>query len=351
MPDFAKVLADLRKTGTSDLHIFPGENSFARRDGILSPMNDTKFTEDEVKKIILSTSSPKAREILGKSRQVNYSFDDPSGERYRFSVFFDKGKFALSIRLVPQNPMKLADLNFPEPIKKLLSKTSGLVIVGSPSGQGKTMTISAILDFINQHYEKNIITVENPVELKYKDNRSSFIQRGIPLDVPNFYEGLNEAYKLDPDVVMTDSLNYKDVLDQALFLCEAGCMVIGATDGGDCQKILERIIFSRPKEERDNLKGRLVTHLAAIICQRLVPRVDMGRIAVFDIILNTTQIKTVIKGDNLTLLKTPQEQDTSGGMITYEKSIKLLENKLFITKNTATAFLTELGEAGKAIKK
>jgi twitching motility protein PilT len=346
MPDLHRLLSELRKTGVSDLHIYPGESCFTRRDGKIGVLKDIRFPEDEVKKIILSTSSPKAREILGKARQVNFAYIDPEKERYRFSVFFDRGKFALAVRFIPATPPKLSDLGLPEPIKKILSKTSGLVIVGSPSGHGKTTTIAAVLDFVNQHFEKNIITVENPVEFQFKDNRSSFIQRAIPLDVPNFFEGLNEAYRLDPDVVVTDSISYADAFDQALFLCEAGCMVIGAADGGDCQKILERLIFSRPVEQRDIIKSKLMTHLSLIICQRLVPKVDLGRVAVFDIIVNNAQVKSVLKGDKLDLLKTPQEQDRESGMQNFERGLKALVNKLVITPAVAADFFGESSEVG-----
>jgi twitching motility protein PilT len=352
MPDLQKVLTELRKTGVSDLHVFPGEVCFSRRDGVLSPMPELRFSEDEVKKVILSTSAPKAREILGKHRQVNYSFQDSSGERYRFAVYFDKGKFAFSVRIIPAQPMKLQDLGLPDPIKKLLSKTSGLIIVGSPSGQGKTTTISAILEFINQHFEKNIITIENPVEITFKDQRSSFIQRSIPLDVSNFYEGLNEAFRMDPDIVVCDSLIYKDVLDQALFLCESGCQVIGAMDGGDCQKLLERILFSRTKEERETVRSRLMTHLNFVVCQRLINRTDSGRTAVFDIVVNTLQLKTILKGDNMSLLRTPQETDKESGMMTYERCLQGLINKMVVTPATAAAFFGEGSDgARKFLKK
>ena len=353
MADFAKILSDLKKADYSDLHIYPGEICFAREKGRLSELKNVKFTEDELKKIILGTSSPKAREVLGKQKQVNYSYEDSAGHRYRFSVFFSKGKFALSVRFIPSSPAVLADLGLPDQFKKILAKPSGLIIVGGPSGHGKTTTISALVDFINQHFEKNIITVENPVEIKYKDNLSSIIQRGIPLDVPNFFEGLNEAYRLDPDVIVTDSIGYKDALDQAFFLCEAGCMVIAASDGEDSQKILEKIINSRPTEERETVKEKLVAHLNMVICQRLIHHIDLSRSAVFDIIISTPLIRNVLKGEgSLNMLKSLQDQDKEWGMSTFEKCLRKRLDKLQITPAVAAAFFegnTEM--AAKFVKK
>jgi len=347
-----KVLSELVKTRASDLHMFPGETTFVRRGGILDQLAGIKFTEDEVKKIILASSSSRGREILGKFRQVNYAFETPNEGRFRFSVFFDKGKFGVAIRLIPLTPPKLAELGLPDPIKKVLSKPSGLIIVGSPSGQGKTTTIASLLDFINTHFEKSIFTVENPVEIRFKDERSAFIQRSIPLDTPNFFEGLNEAYRLDPDVVMTDSINYRDALDQSLFLCESGRVVIGATEGGNCQQILERIIYSRPSQERDSLRGKIATHLSMIISQKLIPRSDTrGRVAVFDILVNTPQIRALIKSENLVMFKTIQEQDHASGMQTFDRNLVALVQKSVISSSTATLFADDSQEMASRFSK
>lgn len=334
-----KVLGEVARSRASDLHIYPGENPFMRTNGVLQPLVGMSFSEDDVKKIILGTSSPRGREILGKQRQVNYTWENGSEGRYRFSVFFDRGKFGISIRVIPLTPPKFAELGLPDPIKKTLAKQSGLIIVGSPSGHGKTTTIGALLDFINTHFEKNIITIENPVEIKFKDDRSTFIQRAIPLDVPNFYSGLVAAYRLDPDVVVTDSLNYSDALDEALFLCESGCMVIGATDGGSCSQILERIIYSRSAEERDALKGKLATHVSMIVGQKLVPKFDnQGRVAVFDILVNTPQVKTLVRNENLVMLRTLQEQDHASGMQTFDRHLATMVQKNVVTPQTAIAY-------------
>ncbi|HNV70329.1 MAG TPA: ATPase, T2SS/T4P/T4SS family [Candidatus Ozemobacteraceae bacterium] len=337
MPDLLTLLKDLRQANTSDVHITPDTPVFVRKNGFLEPLKDCRFSEADIKKIILGTSTPKAREILGKSRQVNYAFLC-DGVPYRFAAFFDKGRFALTIRIIPAVPPKFADLGLPDTLKKALSKNSGLIIVSSPSGQGKTTTIASILDFINTHFEKNIITVENPVEIRFKDDKSSFIQRSIPLDVPNFYEGLSEAYRLDPDIVVSDSLNYRDAMDQALFLCEAGCLVIGATDGGTCQQVLERIIYSRPAEERDSLRGKLATHLNVLISQKLAPRSDHpGQVGIFDILVNTPQVKSLIRNENLVMLKTIQEQDSASSMQTFDRHLMNLVRKNVISAATAVA--------------
>jgi len=348
-----KALGQVATSRASDLHITPGENPFIRINGVLQRLAGITFTEDDVKKIILGTSSPRAREILGKQRQVNYAWESGNEGRYRFSVFFDRGKFGIAIRVIPLTPPRFGDLGLPEAIKKALAKPSGLIIVGSPSGHGKTTTIAALLDFYNTHFEKNIITVENPVEIKFKDDRSTFIQRAIPLDVENFYFGLTEAYRLDPDVVVTDSLNYRDVLDEALFLCESGCTVIGATDGGSCSQIIERMIYSRDTAERDSLKGKLATHVSMVIGQKLVPKADnMSRCAAFDVLINTPQVKTLIRNENLVMMKTLQEQDHASGMLTFDRHLATMVQKTVITSQTAIAYADDPHEmAGRFARK
>lgn len=338
MDGLFKLLADLAKKKVSDLHLAPGEICFIRKNGLLEPLTGISFSENEVKQFILKTSTPRAREILGKARQVTYAFEHPALGRFRCSAFFAKNRFAVAVRVIPDKPPSLAELGLPEAVKKILARPSGLIVVASPSGHGKTTTIAALLGFINSHFQKNVVTVENPVEIRFRDEMSAFIQRSIPLDVANFYEGLVEAYRLYPDVVMTDSINYADAFDQALFLCESGCLVIAATDGGSCQQIIERLIYSRPKEERDSLRGKLAAHLALIISQRLAPRQDtIGRIPVFDILVNTPQVKTLIKNENLVMLKSIQEQDQASGMQTCDRHLLTLAQKNVISPATAVA--------------
>lgn len=344
MDSFFNLLLELRRKGASDLHIYPGEPCFCRNNGRLEKLSGVSLPEEAVKKLILKTSTSRAREILGKARQVTYAFSAPDIGRFRFSVSFDREKFAVSIRFLQSQPLSLEEVGLPEPLRRVISQGAGLIIVGSPSGHGKTTTIAAILDFINKHFEKSIITIENPVEMSFTDDKSAFIQRSIPLDVGNFFEGLAEAYRLDPDVVMTDSINYRDALDQALFLCESGRMVIGATDGGSSQQILERLLFSRPQQDREGLLGKLATHLALIISQRLVPSIEVGRVAVLDILVNTGQVKTLIRNENLVMLRTLQEQDHQAGMQTFDQHLASLVRKNKVDRKVALEFADDPNE-------
>lgn len=339
MEKLLELIKKLKSEKVSDIHISPNENIYIRKNGILSCLENIKFPEDTIKKFILHTSNQKARELLGKFKQVVYSWSSHETGRLRCSVYLAKNSFNIAIRIIIDVPPTLHELGIPEPIKKVLSRQSGLIIVASPSGHGKTTTVSALINFINTHFQKQIVTVENPVEILHKEDKSLFTQRSIPLDVSNFYEGLVEAYRLYPDIVMTDSINYLDALNQAFYLCEAGCMVFAVTDGGNCQQVLERLIYSYPKESRDLLLGKIVNHLLLVICQKLVPRNDIsGQIAIFDILTNTPTVKTIIKNENFQMLRSIQEHDISNGMMTFDKHLISLVQKQIINLNTALAY-------------
>ena len=154
--------------------------------------------------------------------------------------------------------------------------------------------------------------------------------------------------------MVSDSISYKDALDQALFLCESGCLVIGASEGGSSQQILDRIIYGRPIEEREAIKGKLATYLSMVIGQKLVPRSEESllnarpeekpMLAVFDILVNTPQVKTILKSDNLAMLKTLQDQDQSSGMQTFDRHLATLVRKFAITAPTAVAFAEDPAE-------
>lgn len=339
MTELLKVCQLAKVKGASDLHLFPDQPVFYRINGRLEKLDTIILTEDQIKKIILTTSTPKAREILGRQRQVTYAEEVATIGRLRFSVFFDKGKFALAIRFIKEKLYELDELGFAEGVRKVISQSSGLIMVGSPSGEGKTSTIAAILNFVNRHFEKSIFTIENPVEFVFKDDKATFIQRSIPVDISNFYNGLCEAYRVDPDIVVSDSINYPDAMDQALTLCESGCMVIGSTEGGDCQQILERLISSRHPEEREALRARLAAQLKMIISQRLVPCEDIkGRVAIFDIMVNTAQMKALVRNNNMSMFRALQGQGEIAGMKTFDSQLTHLVRKRVITQKTAAEY-------------
>ncbi len=339
MSELMKVCQLVKVKGASDLHLFPDQPVFYRLHGQIEKLDTVVLSEDQIKKIILETSTPKAREILGKQRQVTYAEDVPTVGRLRFSVFLDKGKFAIALRFINERFYELDELGFAEGIRRTLSQPSGLVIVASPSGEGKTTTVAALLNFINRHFEKSIFTIENPVEYVFKDDKAAFIQRSIPVDISNFYNGLCEAYRVDPDIVVSDSINYSDAMDQALTLCESGCMVIGSTEGGDCQQILDRLINCREPGNREALRARIAAQLKMIISQRLIPRDDKtGRIAIFDIMINTPQMKALVRNNNMSMFRALQGQGEIAGMKTFDSQLAHLVRKRIITQRVGAEF-------------
>ncbi|HNS08436.1 MAG TPA: ATPase, T2SS/T4P/T4SS family [Candidatus Ozemobacteraceae bacterium] len=339
MSELMKVCQLVKVKGASDMHLFPDQPVFYRLNGQLEKLDSVQLSEDQIKKIILETSTPKAREILGKQRQVTYAEEVPTVGRLRFSVFLDKGKFALAIRFINEKFFDLDELGFTEGVRKVISQPSGLILVGSPSCEGKTSTIAAMLNFINRHFEKSIFTIENPVEYVFKDDKAAFIQRSIPVDISNFYNGLCEAYRVDPDVVVSDSINYPDAMDQALTLCESGCMVIGSTEGGDCQQILERLINCREPADREALRARIAAQLKMIISQRLVPREDKnGRVAIFDIMINTPQMKALVRNNNMSMFRALQGQGEIAGMKTFDSQLAHLVRKRIVSQKVGSDF-------------
>lgn len=339
MSELMRVCQLVKVKGASDMHLFPDQPVFYRLNGQLEKLDSVQLSEDQIKKIILETSTPKAREILGKQRQVTYAEEVPTVGRLRFSVFLDKGKFALAIRFINEKFFDLDELGFTEGVRKVIAQPSGLILVGSPSCEGKTSTIAAMLNFINRHFEKSIFTIENPVEYVFKDDKAAFIQRSIPVDISNFYNGLCEAYRVDPDVVVSDSINYPDAMDQALTLSESGCMVIGSTEGGDCQQILERLINCREPADREALRARIAAQLKMIVSQRLVPREDKnGRVAIFDIMINTPQMKALVRNNNMSMFRALQGQGEIAGMKTFDSQLAHLVRKRIVSQKVGSDF-------------
>lgn len=339
MSHLTEICKLVKENWGSDFHIATEQPVFYKVKGTLKKFDKMVLDQDQIKKIILATSSPKAREILGKMKQVTYATNVDEVGRLRLSVYFERNKFAISARILSDNFLELDDIGFNESARKIISQPSGLILVGSPSGEGKTSTIAAILNFINKHFEKSIFTVENPVEFVFKDKKSSFIQRSIPVDSTDFYNGLCEAYRIMPDVVMTDSIGYPDAMDQALSLAESGRLVIAATGGGDSQQIIERLINSRNYKQRDYVRNQIALQLKLVISQRLIPtRCKTDRIAIFDTLILTGQLKTLIRSNSMSMFRALHSQGEVTGMKTFDSELAKLLRKQAIDKKTAKEF-------------
>ena len=323
-----------KKIGATDIHLYAGCPLFCRVNGDIVLNNTIMVAENDIKKIILDTSSMKAREILGHTKHVTYASDIEGVGRLRFAVFFDRGHFAIAIRFIRDRLMLLEELGINESIKKVFVQRTGLILVGSPAGEGKTTTIGSIIDYINTNFEKSIVTIENPVETVFKDKLSSIVQRSIPIDTKNFFTGISEAGRIRPDIIVSDSLGYPDVFDEALSLCESGTTVIGGTGGGDCQQIIERTINSRKPSERDLVRNKIAATLTMIISQRLVST-PAGRRAIWDIVVNTPQLKNLIKTNNLSMFRNQQAQGLRMGMMTFDNQLNDLVRQNLITKPAA----------------
>ncbi|NLM17831.1 MAG: Flp pilus assembly complex ATPase component TadA [Candidatus Riflebacteria bacterium] len=345
MADFKQVCEAAKKIKASDVHIVSDEQIYCRVNGKIVPLPDMLMSQKEVKQSILDTSSPKALAILGKQKHVTYAADIEDIGKVRFALYFNRQEFALSARFIPDDLTKMLGL-LPNPqIESFLDQNRGLILVGSPSGEGKSTTVASMLNYINNKHDRLIFTVENPVEYVHKDNRSTFIQRSIPIDIVDFYDGLSEAARIAPDIVVTDSISYDDAFDQALTLSESGCMVIALTEGGDCQQIIERVIKSRKIEDQASFRSRLATQLMLTVGQRLCPMAvsSMTRVPIFDIMENTQQSKIFIRNDNLTMFRTVQqehERAASGGRTdtlarTFDKQLQTLLAEGKITRETA----------------
>ena len=323
-----------KKIGATDIHLYAGHPLFCRVNGEISYNDAVVISENDIKKIILNTSSAKAREVLGHTKHVTYAADIDGIGRLRFAVFFDRGHFAIAIRFIKDRLLTLEEIGINEAIKKVFVQRTGLILVGSPAGEGKTTTIAAIMDYINGNFEKSIVTIENPVEIVFKDRLSSIIQRSIPIDTRNFFTGISEAGRIRPDIIVSDSLGYPDVFDEALALCESGTTVIGGTGGGDCQQIIERTINSRKANERDLIRNKIAATLTMIISQRLVSTPG-GRKAIWDVAINTPQLKNYIKTNNMSMFRSQQAQGSRLGMMCFDTQLTELVRQNIITKENA----------------
>ena len=232
---------------------------------------------------------------------ADFGFAFGDAARFRVSVFKERGNFGMALRQLPTKLLTMEQIGVPSSTKELLYKPRGLVLVTGPTGSGKTTTLASMINIINEERdEAHIITIEDPIEYYHPHKKSLITQREIGVDVPNFAEGLRRALRQDPDVILVGEMRDLETIEAAITAAETGHLVFGTLHTTGAAKTVDRIVNAFPTNQQEQIRIQLSTVMAAVISQLLIPRIDKpGRIAVFEVMVNTPSIAALIR-DNKT---------------------------------------------------
>ncbi len=291
-----KIIKAAVERGASDLHIKAGDVFRARIDGKLVPLTKQALTPDQTKSIALKLiPSEDDRNRIEKITDFDCSWGAPGIGRFRVNILRQRSSFMIVMRVIPFELPSIERLGLPSVLKTIADADSGMVLVTGTAGSGRSTTMAALVNHINQHSNKHIVTLENPIEFLHRDLQSSITQREVGVDTDTYRSGLRAALRQDPDVVLLGEMREPETLETALKAAETGHLLFSTLHTPDAVSTVHRIISLYPPEDQDVTRVRLAEALGAIISQRLLPRkAGDGRVAVMEILMVTPEVREIL---------------------------------------------------------
>ena len=361
--NFMMVLRQMLRASdnVSDLLFSPGRPPQVELSGQLRPVNIPGLEKllpghtAAIAKIILGNQQM-AIESLDKSGSADLSFSFPGESRFRVNIFKQRGTYAIVMRVIPQRPPQFSDFDLPEQMKTIAELKTGIVLVTGPTGSGKSTTLAAIIDLINETKYYHIVTIEDPIEFLHPHKKSTIHQRELHSDTPNFSVALRAALRQAPKVILVGEMRDRETIEVAMEAAETGHLVLSTLHTIDAAKTVDRIIGVFPKNEERVIRMRLSQSFRYIISQRLIPRASgKGRIAAIEILKSTLRTKDYIeKGETEgKSLMDAMEQGDMDGMQTFDGVIEKLIRSGEVTLEGALPYssnqnnlLLRLGDLG-----
>jgi twitching motility protein PilT len=304
----------------SDLHIRVGTPPTIRVHGILHRVEGPPLRPDETEELMRSITSEEHIQSTRERGGADFGFAFGDAARFRVSVFKERGNFGIVLRQIPNKLMTMEEIGLPPSTKELLYKPRGLVLVTGPTGCGKTTTLATMINIINEERDEvHIVTIEDPIEYYHKHKRALVTQREIGVDVPNFAEGVRRTLRQDPDVVLVGEMRDLETIDAAITAAETGHLVFATLHTTGAAKTIDRIVNAFPTNQQEQIRIQLSTVLQAVISQLLLPRIDKpGRVAIFEIMVNTPSIAALIRDNKTFRIQSDIQTGAKYGMVTLD---------------------------------
>lgn len=320
----------------SDLHLTEKEPPILRLDGKLNRTNYPALTREDLKRTIYSILTNSQKEMLEKDLELDFSVALPGIDRFRVNVHIQRGAIEAAFRRVPLRIPRIEELGLPPIVVDLARKPNGLVLVTGPTGMGKTTTLAAILDLINNEKECLIICIEDPIEFVHINKKSIVKQREVYTDTHSFAEALRHALRQDPNVIVVGEMRDLETISTALTAAETGHLVLATLHTPDAPQTVERIIDVFPPYQQQQVKLQLANSLQGVVSQLLLPMASgTGRILATEIMLGTSGIRNLIREQEIEQIPTLMQTGSQYGMKTMDKSLKELYQKGLITLDVA----------------
>jgi twitching motility protein PilT len=335
---FDNLLTELAEKGASDLHLMAGSSPMLKIADKLVPIGEEILTANKIQELIYPLINEDQRKVLEKEKAIVFSYTFENGLRFKINLFYQKESLAVGLRFISNKLRTIEELGLPKQIEKIVGLKSGLVIVSGPVNSGKSTTLSSIIEYFNTTSALRILTLEKPIEYIFTNKKSIISQREIGKDSPTFKEALEDAVSSSLDVVVVSSIETREEINYIFELAQQGRLVILMLSANSVLETLLKVLSFFDEEEHGHMRSILSRILQSIICQKLVPRVEDGMVAVPEILFYTESIRLAISDNKLNLLNNILRTSHNEGMITFEQSLALLARQGIILPEIALKY-------------
>jgi len=320
----------------SDLHISVGHPPVLRVAGrLIALVKRNKILKEDSEELAFALMNEEQKQSFLKEKEIDFSYDFKGGARFRVNVFFEQGNVASALRLVPDEILTIEELNLPPILHELVRHSQGFILVTGPSSQGKSTTLAALIDEINHLKAVHIITIEDPIEYIFKDDRAIINQRELKQDTLSFNGALKSVFRQDPDIIMVGEMRDSDTISTAITAAETGHLVLATLHTNSAAQSVHRIVDSFPPVEQNQIRVQLSGSLLGIISQRLVPRIRGGVIPSCEILINTPAVANLIRENKVHEIPLTIETSAEIGMISLDRYLANLVREKEIALETA----------------
>ncbi|MDE6726825.1 MAG: type IV pilus twitching motility protein PilT [Oscillospiraceae bacterium] len=345
---FEEFIMQARALKASDIHLTVGAPTVIRVHGELQKYQE--LSDQVVHRTIVSILSAEQEKALTEGNDIDFSFELKNGARQRVNVFHQEGKLACSIRLLNSEIPSLDSLGMPPAVLELAKKRRGLVLVTGPTGAGKSTTLAAMIQYINENRACHIITIEDPIEYRYTQVKATIHQREVGRDVKSFDYALRSALREDPDVILIGEMRDYETIMLALTAAETGHLVFGTLHTSSAAQTVDRIVDVCPVESKEQVRSQLSNMIQGVISQSLVPLSDgKGRCAAVEIMLGTDAIKNLIRSNKVAQMESTMQGAAQAGMTTLIDSLARLYRGGKISYQTALEYSNNPTEMEKKL--
>jgi twitching motility protein PilT len=331
--------------GASDLLITSGSKPSLRLDGDLKPLDTEPLTPSDTKRLLFSLLNAKQRETFEEQREIDFALsinisrtkggktENSIPYRFRINGFFQRGNVAIAVRVIPKKIPRPEELGLPKVLLDIAKKSQGLILVTGPTGHGKSTTLASMINIVNENRACHIITIEDPIEYVHANKKAVVEQREVYADTLSFSNALKYVLRQDPDVILVGEMRDPETIAAALTAAETGHLVMATLHTNSAAKSIERIIDTFPAHQQNQIRIQLSGSLLGIFSQRLIPRRDgNGRVAAFEVMINTNAVQNIIRENKTHLAPSVIETGAKVGMINMDKALKELYERNIISR-------------------